>query len=69
MIRSTVEICGLMTFKFSSIVDYGMERSTALLTQTFANYFVPIAFDAATLLHAVVTDSVDLHQIQCGKWI
>ena len=49
-----------MKIEFPSIVDYGLDRAAETMTRAFADYFVSIAFDVATLLHATRVDSVDL---------
>ena len=49
-----------MNLEFPSIVDYGLDRAAEVLTRAFAEYFVPIAFDAGALLQSTRVDSVDL---------
>jgi ribosomal protein S18 acetylase RimI-like enzyme len=48
-----------MNLTYGSVVDFGLERTAALLNGGFADYFVKFHFDPATLLAAARVDSVD----------
>ena len=49
-----------MNLDLASVLDYGLDRTVALLNRGFADYVVPIELDAAELTHMVAQDGIDV---------
>lgn len=49
-----------MADDFPSVLDFGLERTAAVLTEAFADYFVKAPLTAAVLVQMARVDSVDL---------
>ena len=49
-----------MAYEFPSVLDYGLDRSAAVLARGFSDYFVPIVSNPGLLVQMARMDSVDL---------
>ncbi|MCP4542840.1 MAG: GNAT family N-acetyltransferase [Chloroflexi bacterium] len=49
-----------MNHELGSIIDYGLSETTELLNRGFADYFVKIEFNVASLLRMVCSDGIDI---------
>lgn len=55
-----------MACEFPSVLDFGLERTAAVLTAAFADYFVKAPMTAAGLVQMARVDSVDLAASRVG---
>ena len=49
-----------MNLELGSVTDLSLSETTELLNQGFANYFVKIEFNVASLLHMICSDGIDM---------